>query len=99
MKISTLLTTAVVSLSTVGGVLAVYVGVTRYQAMERLSEAQSRLRIVRAIGDIPRYLNSERGYSTNLLYGPPTIDPAQRAGQDKLRKLTDGARDKMNAIR
>lgn len=99
MKISTLLTTAIVSLSTVGGVLAVYVGVTRYQTMEGVSEAQNRLRIVRAVGDIPRYLNSERGYATNLLYGPPTIEASQRAGHDRLRKLTDGARDKMNTIR
>ncbi len=99
MKISTLLTTAIVSLSTVGGGLAVYVAVARYQTMDRVGEAQNRLRIVRAVGDIPRYLNSERGYATNILYGPPTIEASRRAEHDKLRKLTDGARDKMNLIR
>jgi len=99
MKIGTLLTSAIVSLSTVGGGLAVYVAVTKYQTMERITEAEGRLAIVRAVSDIPRYLNPERGFSTNILYGPATIDPAQLAGQDKLRKQTDGARDKMNALR
>ena len=60
MKIGTLLTAAIVSLSTVGGGLAVYVAVSRYQTMDRIAEAQSRLEIVRAVGDIPRYLNPER---------------------------------------
>ncbi|MBR0990366.1 HAMP domain-containing protein [Bradyrhizobium japonicum] len=99
MKIGTLLTTAIVSLSTVGGGLAVYVAVTKYQTMDRIGEAQGRLAIVRAASDIPRYLNPERGFSTNILYGPATVDPAQMAEQDKLRKQTDGARERMNALR
>src|SRR3954469_58386 len=99
MKIGTLLTTAIVSLSTVGGGLAVYVAVTKYQTMERITEAQGRLAIVRAVSDIPRYLNPERGVATNILYGPATFDPAQLSEHDKLRKQTDGARDKMNARR
>jgi methyl-accepting chemotaxis protein len=99
MKIGTLLTSAIVSLSTVGGGLAVYVAVTKYQTMERISEAEGRLAIVRAVSDIPRYLNPERGFSTNILYGPATVDPAQLAEQDRLRKATNGARDRMNALR
>ncbi len=99
MKIGTLLTTAIVSLSTVGGGLAVYVAVTKYQTMGRIGEAQGRLAIVRAVSDIPRYLNPERGFATNILYGPATVDPAQLAEHDKLRKQTDGARDNMNALR
>lgn len=99
MKIGTLLTTAIVSLSTVGGGLAVYVAVTKYQTMERITEAQGRLAIVRAVSDIPRYLNPERGFSTNILYGPPAVDPALLAEQDKLRKQTDAARERMNALR
>ena len=99
MKIGTLLTTAIVSLSTVGGGLAVYVAVTKYQTMDRIAEAQGRLAIVRAVSDIPRYLNPERGFATNILYGPATVDPAQLAEHDKLRKQTDGAREKMNALR
>ncbi|SFI53214.1 HAMP domain-containing methyl-accepting chemotaxis protein [Bradyrhizobium sp. Gha] len=99
MKIGTLLTTAIVSLSTVGGGLAVYVAVTKYQTMERITEAQGRLAIVRAVSDIPRYLNPERGFATNILYGPATIDPALLAEHDKLRKQTDGARDRMNVLR
>ncbi|MGY8662232.1 HAMP domain-containing methyl-accepting chemotaxis protein [Bradyrhizobium sp. UFLA05-109] len=99
MKIGTLLTAAIVSLSTVGGGLAVYVAVTKYQTMDRIAEAQDRLQIVRAVGDIPRYLNPERGYATNILYGPATVDPGMRAEHEKLRRLTDGARDKMNALR
>ncbi|MBR1086634.1 HAMP domain-containing protein [Bradyrhizobium manausense] len=99
MKIGTLLTTAIVSLSTVGGGLAVYVAVTKYQTMERITEAQGRLAIVRAVSDIPRYLNPERGFATNILYGPATVDPGQLSEHDKLRKQTDGARDKMDALR
>ena len=99
MKIGTLLTAAIVSLSTVGGGLAVYVAVSRYQTMDRIAEAQGRLGIARAVGDIPRYLNPERGFATNILYGPATVDPGQRTEHDKLRKLTDGARDRMNALR
>ncbi|MDA9531663.1 methyl-accepting chemotaxis protein [Bradyrhizobium sp. CCBAU 25338] len=99
MKIGTLLTSAIVSLSTVGGGLAVYVAVTKYQTTDRISEAEGRLAIVRAVSDIPRYLNPERGFSTNILYGPATVDPAQLAEQDRLRKATNGARDRMNALR
>jgi methyl-accepting chemotaxis protein len=100
MKIGTLLTAAIASLSAVGGGLAVYVAATKYQTMDKVSEAQSRLEVVRAVGDIPRYLNPERGFATNILFGPPAIDPKQRAElNDKYRRDTDGARNKMNAVR
>ena len=77
MKIGTLLTTAIVSLSAIGGGLAAYVAVAKYQAMDKLSEAQTRLELVRAVGDIPRYLNPERGFATNILYGPAVVDLKQ----------------------
>ena len=48
MKIGTLLTAAIVSLSTVGGGLAVYVAVTKYHTMDKVSVAQSRLAVGRA---------------------------------------------------
>src|SRR5258708_13635750 len=100
MKIGTLLTTAIVSLSTIGGGLAAYVAVTKYDTMNNVSVAQNRLAVVRAVGDIPRYLNSERGFATNILFGPATIDPKLRAElNDKYRKNTDGARAKMNELR
>ncbi|WP_407164737.1 methyl-accepting chemotaxis protein [Bradyrhizobium sp. ORS 111] len=99
MKIGTLLTTAIVSLSAVGGGLAAYVAVTKYQTMDKVSIAQSRLEIVRAVGDIPRYMNPERGYSTNLLFSTGAIDQTQLAGLDKLRHLTDGALAKVNQVR
>jgi len=99
MKIGTLLTAAIVSLSAVGGGLAAYVAVTKYQTMDKVSVAQDRLEIVRAVGDIPRYLNPERGYATNILFGTAPIDPKQAADLDKLRKLTDGALAKVNQIR
>jgi methyl-accepting chemotaxis protein len=100
MKIGTLLTAAIVSLSAVGGGLAVYVAVTKYQTMDQVSVAQSRLAVVRAVGEIPRYMNPERGFATNLLLGPATIDPKLRAElNDKYRRDTDGALAKMNQIR
>ena len=100
MKIGTLLTAAIISLSAVGGGLAVYVASTKYETMGRASVTQSRLEIVRAVGDIPRYMNSERGFATNIMFGPATVDPKARAELiEKYRKQTDSARDKMNAIR
>ena len=99
MKIGTLLTVAIVSLSAVGGSLAVYVAATKYQTMDRVSVAQRRLETVRAVGDIPRYLNPERGFATNILFGPPVVDPKQRTALDNYRKQTDGAREKMDLIR
>ena len=100
MKIGTLLTAAIVSLSAVGGGLAVYVASSKYQTMDRVSVAQRRLEIARAISDIPRFLNSERGFSTNILFGPAVVDPKMRSDMnEKMRKPTDGARDKMNALR
>jgi methyl-accepting chemotaxis protein len=99
MKLGSLLTMSIVSLSTVGGGLALYVAATRYQTMDQVSVAQSRLAVVRAAGDIPRYLNPERGFATNILFGPPAIDPKQRAELDTYRKQTDGAVDKMMEVR
>ncbi len=100
MKIGTLLTVAIVSLSAVGGGLAVYVATTKYQTMDKVSVAQRRLEIVRAVGEIPRYMNPERGFATNIMFGPPAVDPKMRAElNDKYRKQTDGAREKMNQIR
>jgi methyl-accepting chemotaxis protein len=100
MKTGTLLTAAIVSLSAVGGGLAVYVAISKYQTMQNVSVAQERLAVARAISDIPRYLNSERGFATNILYGPPTVDPKQRADlNEKMRTATDRARDKMNMLR
>uniref|UniRef100_Q07IW0 Methyl-accepting chemotaxis sensory transducer n=1 Tax=Rhodopseudomonas palustris (strain BisA53) TaxID=316055 RepID=Q07IW0_RHOP5 len=100
MKIGTLLTIAIASLSAVGGGLAVYLAGSKYQTMEQVSNAQARLALVRAVGDIPRYLNSERGFSTNLLFGPAVVDPKLRAELDgKFRKPTDAAVEKMNQLR
>jgi methyl-accepting chemotaxis protein len=99
MKLGTLLTISIVSLSAVGGGLTLYVAATKYQTMDQVSVAQSRLAVVRAAGDIPRYLNPERGFTTNILFGPPTIDPKQRAELDTYQKQTDGAVDKMMAVR
>jgi methyl-accepting chemotaxis protein len=99
MKIGTLLTAAIVSLSAVGGGLSVYVASTKYQTMDKVAVAQRRLGIVRIVGDIPRYLNPERGFATNILLGAAVIEPKFRAELDNYRKHTDGARDKMNEIR
>jgi methyl-accepting chemotaxis protein len=100
MKIGTLLTIAIASLSAVAGGLAVYVAASRYQTMDNISNAQARLAVVRAVGDIPRYLNPERGFSTNLMFGPAVIDPKGRAELDsKYRSQTDRALDRMNLIR
>src|SRR3979411_1340023 len=79
MKIATLLTVAIVSLSAVAGGLAVYVAATKHQTMDQISVAQRRLEIVRAVGEIPRYMNPERGFATNIMFWPPAMDPQSRA--------------------
>jgi len=99
MKIATLLTAAIVSLATVGGGLAAYVAVTKYQTMDRAEVAQKRLEIVRAMSDIPAYMNPERGFATNILLGSGTINPKQTEALDKLRARTDGAMAKVNQVR
>ncbi|MFB9267138.1 methyl-accepting chemotaxis protein [Bradyrhizobium erythrophlei] len=99
MKIGTLLRAAIVSLSAVGGGLAAYVAVTKYQTMDRVSIAQNRLEIVRAVGDIPRHMNPERGFATNILFSTGAIDPKQIADLDRLRQLTDGALAKVIQVR
>ena len=52
MKIGTLLTAAIMSLSAVGGGLALYVAATKYQTMGKVAVAQSRLEVVRAVGAV-----------------------------------------------
>ena len=99
MKIGTLLTIAIASLSATAGGLAVYIATSKYDTMGRVATAQTRLALVRAVGNIPRYLNSERGFSTNILFGPAVVDPKMRADLDKLRKSTDGAIEKMEQLR
>jgi hypothetical protein len=85
MKIGTLLTAAIVSLSAVGGGLAVYIAVTKYETMSKVSEAQARLQIVRTLGDIPRYLNSERGFAS-------CSDPARSNRSCAANSMTNIAR-------
>ena len=101
MKIGTLLTAAIVSLSAVGGGLAVYVAVTKYQTMDKVSVAQSRLEIVRAVGDIPRYMNPERGFATNILLraggGRPEDACRTRSTSTASRPTARGT--KMNQVR
>src|SRR5580704_14654415 len=100
MKIGTLLTTVILSLSAVGGALSVYVASTKHETMNRISDAEKRLEVVRAVGEIPRYMNPERGFATNMMLGAPAIDPKERATlNDKYRRDTDGARDKLIAVR
>ncbi|WP_295853373.1 HAMP domain-containing methyl-accepting chemotaxis protein [Tardiphaga sp.] len=99
MKIGTLLTLTIAALSATGGGLAVYVAATKYDTMDKVATAQGRLALVRAVGNIPRYVNPERGFSTNILFGPTVIEPKMRTELESVRRLTDGAVDKMNQIR
>jgi hypothetical protein len=99
MKIGTLLTTVILSLSAVGGGLAVYVAATKHDTMNKISVAQSRLEIVRAVGDIPRYLNPERGFATNIMFGPAVVEQKQRTELGTYREQTDGAVEKMDQVR
>jgi len=99
MKIGTLLTTVILSLSAVGGGLAVYVASTKHETMNKISDAGKRLEIVRAVGDIPRYMNPERGFSTNIMFGPPVVEQKLLGELDTYRKHTDAAVAKMEQVR
>ena len=99
MKIGTLLTVSVISLAAVGGAVSAYVAVSKYQTMDNIAVAQRRLEVVRAVGDIPRYLNPERGFATNILLGPPVVGATERAELEKYRKATDVAVSKMVNVR
>ena len=89
MKIGTLLTTVIVSLSTVAGGLAVYVAATKHGTMDRVSDAQQRLEIIRAVGDMPRYLAWLVGrvaalggtIEQRVLRSLTEADPAARLGE------------------
>ena len=99
MKIGTLLTTVILSLSAVGGGLAVYVASTKHETMNKIADAGNRLEIVRAVGDIPRYMNPERGFATNIMYGPPVVEDKLITELGNYRKQTDGAVAKMEQAR
>jgi methyl-accepting chemotaxis protein len=99
MKIGTLLTTVILSLSAVGGGLAVYVASTKHETMNKISDAGNRLEIVRAVGDIPRYMNPERGFATNIMYGPPVVEDKLITELGNYRTQTDGAVAKMEQVR
>ena len=74
--------------------------VTKYQRMDKVSVAQSRLEVVRAVDGIRRYMNPEHGFATNILFGPAVIDPKMRLElNDKYRKETDGALAKVGQVR
>ena len=67
--------------------------------MSKISDAEKRLEIVRAVGDIPRYMNPERGFATNIMYGPPVVEEKLLAELGNYRKQTDGAVAKMEQVR
>jgi methyl-accepting chemotaxis protein len=99
MKIGTLLTVSVISLAAVGGAVSAYVAMSKYQTMDIIAVAQRRLEVVRAVGDIPRYLNPERGFATNILFGPPVVAASERSKLEKYRKATDTAAATMDNAR
>jgi methyl-accepting chemotaxis protein len=99
MKIGTLLTVSVISLAAVGGAVSAYVVMSKYQTMDSIAGARRRLEVVRAVGDIPRYLNPERGFATNILFGPPVVAANERSKLEKYRKATDEAATTMDNAR
>src|SRR5207244_7445778 len=55
--------------------------------------------VVPVVGTHPLDMNPERGFATNIMFGPPAVDPKLIAELDKYRRNTDGARDKMNQVK
>jgi methyl-accepting chemotaxis protein len=74
-----------------------YVTLTKLEAMHNLSTAGVRLDVIRAIGNIPRYLNPERGFVVFLI---DTMPPGDQKNLTKLAAtfhLTDTAVDAAQA--
>jgi methyl-accepting chemotaxis protein len=91
MKIGTLLTSAIICLSVIGGGPGVYVVKTKYDLMSDIAVERARLEVIRALGDVPRYLSPERGYSVNLILGKDPVEPNQHTELKKYRDKTDAA--------
>ena len=99
MKIRTFLTSATVLISSLGATLGVYLAGDTFLEIRRVSEAQSRLELSRAISETPRYLNPERGSAQVVLSSANPADPGPLAELDRLRGLTDGARKTIAEMR
>ena len=67
--------------------------------MDKVSVAQRRLEIVRAVGEIPRYINPERGFATNILFGPPAVDPKHARGTQRQIPQADRRRARQDERR
>jgi methyl-accepting chemotaxis protein len=67
MKIAAFITSATVLVFALGTTLGVYLAVEKFDDLSTIAQAQSRLELERAISDIPRYLNPERGYAQVVL--------------------------------
>lgn len=100
MKLATFLAASIITLASVGGGVAAYVVSSKHQAMNNVSIAQSRLAIARAVGNVPRFLNPERGFATDLLISNEyPIDPKKLSELKKLRTLTDSALAGLGEVR
>ena len=91
MSINRLLTTAILLLSFLAVLLGGYIELTKLNSIRQLSTASLRLDVLRAFGDIPRYLNSERGLATVDMQTVASGDQSRLAELVEFRKLTDAA--------
>jgi methyl-accepting chemotaxis protein len=91
MSINRLLSSAILFIALFMTALGGYVMLSKLAAMRSLSTAGTRLDVIRAIGNIPRYLNPERGLVLLLVGTMPPGDQKNSATLAETFHLTDTA--------
>ena len=91
MRITRLVGGAILLLSLLAGLLGGYIELSKVSGIRQLAISGLRLDVIRALGNIPRYLNAERGLAVVDLHTVAPGDPGQLAELLELRKPTDAA--------
>ena len=91
MSVNRLVSFAILAIGLLVAALGGYLELTKLNAMRQLGNSALRLDVIRALGNIPRYLNSERGLVVVDLQTMAPGDPSRLADLNQIRKPTDVA--------
>ena len=91
MSVNRLVSFAILAIGLLAAVLGGYIELTKLNSMRQLAASAVRLDVIRALGNIPRYLNSERGLAMVDLQTVASGDPSRLAELVEFRKPTDAA--------
>ena len=91
MSVNRLVSFAILAIALLVAALGGYLELTKLNAMRQLGTSALRLDVIRALGNVPRYLNSERGLVVVDLRTMAPGDQARLAELAEARKPTDDA--------